>query len=1248
MRRLNQLYKPDAPGLLAAHNDYIAEFADRVVQKKDQELLTDLQKWFEEDLQNIGVLPNATTYALMIRATSKERSTKAERMMRMYLELAEGIGVREETTRLVSQWENEAQDALPDPDNPFDTPFSRIEETSSLKLGRALQPIDGGSPEVKEMKQKGLGLSSLKNSLSIFSNSTTTASLDQLHNSGWTRDNAIQRQKLLEQNTIDAAVDRWRAEDTQLKRIGVNTGLSTPSIGSMLLKWHEVLVPIIREEVRKSVEAEKKEVKTQADIDRLLWGPYLQFLAPEKISVITILSALQSTSFVTNLDASGTRLHTVVRDIGEAIHDESIVESIKSKEQYTSTVGSNKSRRFRKRQPQNSFKKLISSQASNLYDRLEWDLSSMLKVGAVVLSFLMDIAKVPIFRRDPKSGVEMQELQPVFFHTYQYMAGKRVGIVRLSQAVTEKLAKSPVNTAITKYLPMVAEPKPWVGFRDGGFYEHPVPVVRLSPMDVQQKKYAVAATENGDMDQVFAGLDVLGKTQWRINRFVFDIMLQAWNTGEAIAKIPPENPLADHFSEPPADDPLARAKWMRLVRESENHRAGLRSQRCFQNFQLEVARAYLNETFHFPHNCDFRGRAYPIAPFFNHMGSDNCRGLILFAEGKELTSTGLWWLKVHLANVFGYDKASFDERVKFANDHLNDIEDSVNNPLNGNRWWLQAEDPWQCLATCKELVTALELPDPTKYVCRLAIHQDGTCNGLQHYAALGGDVVGAQQVNLEPGRRPSDIYTAVAESVKAGIANDAAKGNELAQSLDGKVSRKVVKQTVMTNVYGVTFMGAKKQVQKQLDELFPAFPNTATLNRTRASGYVARKIFSALSQMFNGAHDIQYWLGDCAARICDSLTPEQIAYIANESQGDVCPSQFKVPRLRGTPKDELTAFKSSVIWTTPLKMPVVQPYRKTIGAGVQTRLQLISFKKRTDASPVDKKKQLQAFPPNFIHSLDATHMFLTALKCNEVGLTFASIHDSFWTHAGDVDTMNRIIRDAFIRMHSEDIIGRLAAEFKARYKSHMYMLQVRRDSSLGQKIDAWRKKQPKAKNMEEQKRNELLLEKRRLDLLASARSADREEGKSMVTAGTIFEQNVDEQALAPEGTQPILIGGMSRTPLRSVKLEANKQLEVGDIENEQAANPTKDVNVSTRQVNSSTAEALNAEAVGDTVGEHPVTAIADTEQSDPDTCADVAEDPELLVEKESEPSKRPRKRHAIKKVWVWLPLTFPPVPKKVY
>ena len=99
-----------------------------------------------------------------------------------------------------------------------------------------------------------------------------------------------------------------------------------------------------------------------------------------------------------------------------------------------------------------------------------------------------------------------------------------------------------------------------------------------------------------------------------------------------------------------------------------------------------------------------------------------------------------------------------------------------------------------------ELCNALNSPDPLQYECPPPVHQDGTCNGLQHYAALGGDAQGARQVNLDVAERPSDVYTYVANMVEKRIEEDLqsndARTRRYAELLHGKIARKVVKQTV--------------------------------------------------------------------------------------------------------------------------------------------------------------------------------------------------------------------------------------------------------------------------------------------------------------------------------------------------------------------------------------------------------------------------------------------------------------------
>lgn len=58
-------------------------------------------------------------------------------------------------------------------------------------------------------------------------------------------------------------------------------------------------------------------------------------------------------------------------------------------------------------------------------------------------------------------------------------------------------------------------------------------------------------------------------------------------------------------------------------------------------------------------------------------------------------------------------------------------------------------------------------------------------------------------------------------------------------------------------------------------------------------------------------------------------------------------------------------------------------------------------------------KQKNAFPPNFIHSLDSSHMMLTSLHCERAGITYVSVHDCFWTHPNTVEIMGKVIQNKF-------------------------------------------------------------------------------------------------------------------------------------------------------------------------------------------------------------------------------------------
>jgi DNA-directed RNA polymerase len=70
---------------------------------------------------------------------------------------------------------------------------------------------------------------------------------------------------------------------------------------------------------------------------------------------------------------------------------------------------------------------------------------------------------------------------------------------------------------------------------------------------------------------------------------------------------------------------------------------------------------------------------------------------------------------------------------------------------------------------------------------------------------------------------------------------------------------------------------------------------------------------------------------------------------------------------------------------------------------------------------VHKDKAMLGIPPNYIHSLDASHMFCTVKQMINAGIEkFSMIHDSYGCPAPYVDMMNQFIRDEFLKMHKEN------------------------------------------------------------------------------------------------------------------------------------------------------------------------------------------------------------------------------------
>jgi len=448
---------------------------------------------------------------------------------------------------------------------------------------------------------------------------------------------------------------------------------------------------------------------------------------------------------------------------------------------------------------------------------------------------------------------------------------------------------------------------------------------------------------------VLDGLHALSRTEWVINERVLRVVQYLWEAYPSGLPYVADTPSSVELPTVPSRDYIKSLSMNERKRIEQEYvedlklamhiQANYHSQRIAARLKLDVAADFVSERFFFPHNLDFRGRAYAVGPHLQYLGDDLARGLLLFAEGKPLGERGLYWLKVQLANLYGMDKLSLDDRVKWTDSVIaNGILRAVDEQPMGRAamdWWCASDNPVQALALCFDLQAALDSDDPRFYVSSSAVHMDGSCNGLQHYAALGRDAHGAVQVNLVPGEKPADVYSGVRSLVDekihetaqvphlsenalraryaAGDTGDRALYKELehrrlAKLLDGKITRKIVKQTVMTSVYGVTIMGARQQILNRLLDVYMEGGFGPDLDRSdlpKMASYIADLTLNSLDESFNGATRSMAWLVEVAGQVSKDC---------------------------GMP----------VEWTTPLGWPVLQPYFKIKKRRIRTVLHMMT------------------------------------------------------------------------------------------------------------------------------------------------------------------------------------------------------------------------------------------------------------------------------------------------------------------
>jgi DNA-directed RNA polymerase len=192
------------------------------------------------------------------------------------------------------------------------------------------------------------------------------------------------------------------------------------------------------------------------------------------------------------------------------------------------------------------------------------------------------------------------------------------------------------------------------------------------------------------------------------------------------------------------------------------------------------------------------------------------------------------------------------------------------------------------------------------------------------------------------------------------------------------VNRQTVKQVVMTVPYSVTDYGAAEQVQDYLEEN----GHTELLERAEI-WYFAQMVLRAVDKIVPAAQKVRDWL-----------------------------KAITTARTRaGQP----------VRWTAPSGFPVLLAEFKNRSVPVEIYLSGKRYARRVNEQTdrLDLRAQQNSVSPNFIHSLDAAALCLTVEFAIRQGTTaFAMVHDSFGTHAADLDNLANSTRNGFWYTHA--------------------------------------------------------------------------------------------------------------------------------------------------------------------------------------------------------------------------------------
>jgi DNA-directed RNA polymerase len=423
---------------------------------------------------------------------------------------------------------------------------------------------------------------------------------------------------------------------------------------------------------------------------------------------------------------------------------------------------------------------------------------------------------------------------------------------------------------------------------------------------------------------------------------------------------------------------------------------------------LQIAELYLEHNFYLPTFADFRGRIYTFSPYLSYQGNDLSRALLLFAEGdKNLSSEGFTYMKIYFSNLGGKDKDSWNDKILWAENNVSKIFSNFLSQKGDcsapalRDMFTTLKEPFQFISLLLSLGQYnLEVREGKKIKKPIynPILFDASCNGIQHLASMTRDIELARRTNVigpefggetSESTPPEDLY-----AYAAGLVEEMLPKEGVYTKM--KVTRKLVKKSVMTIPYNISMRGVQNQIKEHTKYMY-------LLNK---HVYILPSEFSKEGKNIDLTFSEVMKIGTIVYDALNSGIPSL------KLLRDYLDEMVKI----------ILKLNIWVYWTTPNGLKVNLSTVKMKSHILKSRL-YSGNKPITITLPtkqLDKMAIKRSLMPNLIHSLDATNIQLFINKVDRT-IPFYTIHDCFATLPNNMTYLENKVKEAFIEIYFKDI-----------------------------------------------------------------------------------------------------------------------------------------------------------------------------------------------------------------------------------